>query len=47
MGRAGYNVRYDFTVSGTEVKVTRDGKTMDVTFLTAEKDTNASASALH
>jgi hypothetical protein len=47
MGQAGHNVRYDFTVSGTEVKVTRDGQPMDVTFSTTEKDTKDSASTLH
>jgi hypothetical protein len=47
MGRVGYNVRCDFAVSGPEVKVTRAGQPVDVTFSTAEKDTKDSASALH
>jgi hypothetical protein len=47
MGQAGYNVRYDFAVSGTEVKVTRDGQPVDVTFSTTEKDSKDSVSALH
>jgi hypothetical protein len=47
MGQPGYNIPYDFAVSGTEVKVTRDGKPLDVTFSTTEKDTKDSVSALH
>lgn len=47
MGQPGYNVKYDFTVSGTEVKVTRDGKPLGTIFATTEKDTAASASPLH
>ena len=47
MGQAVYNTRYDFTLSGTEIKVIRDGQPMDVTFSTTEKDTKDSASPLH
>lgn len=47
MGQAGNKVRYDFTVSGTEVRVTRDGNPLDIVFATTEKDTAASASPLH
>lgn len=47
MGQAGYNTHYDFVVSGTEVKVTRDEQPMDVTFSTTEKDNKDSASPLH
>jgi hypothetical protein len=47
MGQAGYNVHYDFAVSATEVKVTRDGKPIDVTFSTTDKDGRDAASALH
>jgi hypothetical protein len=46
-GHAGYRFRYAFTVSGTEVRVARDGQTVDVIFSTTEKDTATSASALH
>jgi len=45
--QAGNQVCYDFTVSGTEVNVTRDGKPLGTIFATTEKDTAASASALH
>jgi hypothetical protein len=46
-GRAGFRFRYAFAVSGTEVKVTRDRRPMDVTFSTTEKDSANSVSALH
>jgi hypothetical protein len=46
MGQVGYNIRYDFTVSGTEIKVTRNGQPMDLTFSTTEKDTKDSVSLL-
>lgn len=45
--RVDRNVRYDFVVSGDEVRVIRDGTSMNVTFSTTEKDTKESASALH
>lgn len=47
MGRANYNVRYNFAISGTEVKVERNGQPVGLTFTTMEKDTKDSASALH
>jgi hypothetical protein len=47
MGQVSHNVRYDFTVSGTEIRVTRDEHPLGVTFSTTEKDTKDSASALH
>ena len=47
MGQVGYTVRYDFAVSGTEVKITRDGQPVAVTFSTTEKDAATAASALH
>ncbi len=47
MGRAGYSVRYDFAVSGMEVKVTRNGQPIDETFSTTEKDSAVAASTLH
>ena len=39
--------RYSFIVKGTEVKVSRDGQPLDLTFSTAEKDTATKESALH
>lgn len=39
--------RYDLIVSGTEVRVSRDGKQLDVVFSTLEKDTKELASPLH
>jgi hypothetical protein len=45
--RAAKGFRYDFAVSGTEVRVSRDGQPMNVTFSTTEKDTRDSVSALH
>lgn len=47
VGQTGYNVRYDFYVSGTEIGVARDGQPIDVTFSTTEKDSKDSESALH
>jgi hypothetical protein len=47
MGRPGYNIRYDFAVSGTEVTVSRDGQPLNVNFSTEEKDTRTSVSPLH
>jgi len=47
MGQVGFNVRYDFIVNGTEVKVTRDGQPIEVTFSTTDKDIKGSESALH
>jgi hypothetical protein len=46
MGQAG-DVRYDLIVSGTEIKVMRDNKPLDLTFSTTEEDGKTSASALH
>jgi hypothetical protein len=47
MSQPGYNVRYDFAVSEAEVKVTRAGQPVNLTFSITEKDTKDSASALH
>lgn len=47
MGQAGYGIRYDFTVSGNQVNVTRNGQPIETTFSTTEKDTASSPSALH
>ena len=47
MGRPAYRFRYSFTVNGTDVKVTRDGQPLNVTFSTTEKDTATTESALH
>jgi hypothetical protein len=46
MGQAG-DVLYDLIVSGSEVKVTRDGKPLDVTFSATEEDGETSINALH
>ena len=47
MGQADYKFRYAFTVTGNEVKVTREGKPVDVTFSITDKDGKDSASPLH
>lgn len=47
MARPAYKFRYSFTVNGTDVKVTRDGPPLDVSFSTNDKDTAATESALH
>jgi hypothetical protein len=47
MSQSGFNVPYDFAVSGTEVKVTRAGKPLDKTFSITDKDAKDSESALH
>ena len=43
MGQADYKFRYAFTVTGNEVKVTREGKPVDVTFSITDKDGKDSA----
>jgi hypothetical protein len=45
--RPGPKVRYDFAVTGNEVKVTRNGEPIDSTFSTREQDTANLPSALH
>lgn len=47
MAPDGYNVRYDFYVDGTVIKVTSDGQPIGVTFSATEKDLKDSESALH
>jgi hypothetical protein len=47
MGRPGYNVRYDFAVNGMEVRVTRNGQPIDLTFSITEKDSATAQSALN
>jgi hypothetical protein len=47
MSQPGFNVPYDFAVSGTELKVTRAGKPIEKTFSITDKDTRDSESALH
>jgi hypothetical protein len=42
-----HEVRYDFDVIGTEVKVTRNGKVTDLTFSTKDKDRVQASSPLH
>lgn len=45
--RESAKARYDFVVSGTEIRVVRDGTPMEVTFSTTERDSSESPSALH
>jgi len=46
-GAPAYKVRYDFTVSETEVQVARDGAPAGSTFSITERDTASSPSPLH
>lgn len=39
MGQPGYNVRYDFSVVGETISVTRNGAELPTKFSTADKDT--------
>jgi len=45
--RSVFKVRYDFVVTGNQVRVTRNGEPIDSTFSTREQDTADRPSALH
>jgi hypothetical protein len=45
--KVGNSIRYDFHVSGTEIKVVRDGQPINITFSTIERDSKDLESALH